>query len=86
MIRPMPVADARELLLKIHRGFCFRDQQSITHALARVITPYCRGLMGWDARFPLWNYIANRPRAVLADDSAGPAASSATGLAWPSWR
>ncbi len=63
MIRPMPVAEARELLLKIHRGFCFRDQQSITHALARLITPYCRGLMGWDARFPLWNYTANRPRA-----------------------
>ncbi len=63
MIRPMPVDEARALLLKIHRGFCFRDQQSITHALARVITPYCRGLMGWTARFPLWNFTANRPRA-----------------------
>jgi len=63
LIRPMPVDEARALLLKIHRGFCFRDQQSITHALARLITPYCRGLMGWTARFPLWNFTANRPRA-----------------------
>ena len=63
MIRPMPVDEARALLLKIHRGFCFRDIQSITHALARLITPYCRGLMGWTARFPLWNFTANRPRA-----------------------
>lgn len=38
-------------------------EQSVTHALARMITPYCRGLMGWDARFPLWHFAANRPRA-----------------------
>lgn len=61
-IRPMPVAEAKEVLLRIHQGFCFRDPQSITHALARIITPYCRGLMGWQARFPLWIFIGNRPR------------------------
>ncbi|PTY02758.1 hypothetical protein DB346_08255 [Verrucomicrobia bacterium LW23] len=63
VIKPMPVAQAKELLLRIHRGFCFRDAQSITHAIARLLTPYCRGLIGWNARTPLWIFTANRPRA-----------------------
>ena len=63
LIKPMPVSAARQLLLRIHQGFCFRDAQSITHTIARLITPYCRGLMGWPSRFPLWIFTANRPRA-----------------------
>lgn len=63
VIRPMPVTEAKALIMRIHQGFCFKDAQSITHALARFITPYCRGLMGWTARFPLWIFNANRPRA-----------------------
>lgn len=42
-------------------GFCWKDEQSRVHALARLITPFCRGLMGW-ARAPLWIYEANRER------------------------
>lgn len=63
LIKPMSVDAARQLLLRVHRDFCFRDAQSITHAFARLITPYCRGLMGWQSRFPLWIFTANRARA-----------------------
>lgn len=40
-------------------GFWWHDEQSRVHALARVITPFCRGLMGWK-RSPLWIYDGNR--------------------------
>lgn len=55
--------EVMEWLRQAHDGFGWRDKQSLVHQLARFITPYCRGLMGWDARFPLWHYSANRPRA-----------------------
>jgi DNA polymerase I-like protein with 3'-5' exonuclease and polymerase domains len=60
---PMGLAEAKVVLHELHAEFCWKDLQSLTHAIARLITPYCRGLMGWDARFPLWHYAANRPRA-----------------------
>jgi hypothetical protein len=59
----MGLVDAKGVLHELHAEFCWKDLQSLTHAIARLITPYCRGLMGWDARFPLWHYAANRPRA-----------------------
>ena len=62
-IRPMPLERAIELLQEVHAEFRWKDGQSLVHALARIITPFCRGLMGWDARFPLWHYSGNRPRA-----------------------
>jgi DNA polymerase I-like protein with 3'-5' exonuclease and polymerase domains len=62
-IRPMPLERAIELLQEVHADFGWKDDQSLVHALARIITPFCRGLMGWDARFPLWHYSGNRPRA-----------------------
>ena len=62
-IRPMSPDEAMEWLREAHDGFGWLDSQSLVHQIARVITPYCRGLMGWDARFPLWHYSANRPRA-----------------------
>lgn len=40
-------------------GFWWHDQQSRIHALARFITPMCRGLMDWK-RAPLWIYDGNR--------------------------
>ena len=40
-------------------GFWWRDDQARTHALARLITPFCRGLMGWK-RTPLWIFDGNR--------------------------
>lgn len=51
------------ILRDLHASFPFRDEQSRAHAIARIITPFCRGVMGWDARFPLWSFAANRPRA-----------------------
>lgn len=62
-IRPMPFERAVELLQEVHAEFGWKDGQSLVHALARIITPFCRGLMGWDARFPLWHFSGNRPRA-----------------------
>lgn len=62
-IRPMPFEQAAELLQEIHADFGWKDGQSLVHALARIITPFCRGLMGWDSKFPLWHYSGNRPRA-----------------------
>jgi DNA polymerase-1 len=62
-ITPMSRDEAQHWLREAHDGFGWLDAQSLVHQIARVITPYCRGLMGWDARFPLWHYSANRPRA-----------------------
>ena len=51
------------LFTELHADFGWKDSQSHVHALARLITPYCRGLMGWQARFPFWHFCGNRPRA-----------------------
>jgi DNA polymerase-1 len=40
-------------------GFWWHDEQARIHALARFITPFCRGLMGWK-RTPLWIFDGNR--------------------------
>jgi DNA polymerase-1 len=40
-------------------GFWWYDEQARIHALARLVTPFCRGLMGW-RRAPLWIYDGNR--------------------------
>ena len=55
--------EARRILRDVHSEFCWKDEQSVVHAIARMITPYCRGIMGWSAKTPLWFYCANRPRA-----------------------
>jgi DNA polymerase I-like protein with 3'-5' exonuclease and polymerase domains len=62
-LRRMSRDEAFEWIKQAHIGFGFRDKQSLVHAIARLITPYCRGLMGWDGRFPLWHFSGNRPRA-----------------------
>jgi DNA polymerase-1 len=59
----VPFDRAIELLTELHADFGWKDAQSLVHALARLITPYCRGLMGWHARFPFWHFCGNRPRA-----------------------
>jgi len=64
-LRPMGLDEALALLLDElfttpdRGGFWWHDGQSRTHALARFITPFCRGLMGWK-RPPLWIYDGNR--------------------------
>jgi len=63
----MHIDEARSLILddllgdKETGGFCWADEQSKCHAVARIITPFCRGLMNW-ARAPLWIVEANRER------------------------
>lgn len=59
----MRVSDAINWLKRVHAGFSFADEQSAVHAIARLLTPYCRGIMGFDHRPPVWHYQANRPRA-----------------------
>jgi hypothetical protein len=62
----MPVSDALELLADIVKDFPFADDdegQSRCHWYARLLTPMCRGIMGWDARLPMWVFMANRPGA-----------------------
>ena len=63
----MSLEEARNLIIndllgdKENGGFCWRDEQAKCHAIARILTPFCRGLMGW-ARPPLWIIEANRER------------------------
>jgi hypothetical protein len=59
----MTIEKAKEVLQRTLEGFPFKSEQSLTHALARILSPYGRGLIGFDERLPLWYYGANRPRA-----------------------
>ena len=61
-INPVPIEEARRLIQELLEGFCFESEQALVHAVARLLTPFCKGLMGWDARPPLWVYEANRER------------------------
>ena len=63
IIRPMPFADAVAIIREVYCEFCWADKQSLVHAIARLITPFCRGIIGWQARTPLWCYQANQPGA-----------------------
>ncbi len=62
-IYPMNLEKALEIIKRLHAGFCFTNEQSKTHAIARLITPFGRAMIGWTTRVPLWFYTANRPRA-----------------------
>ena len=65
-LREMPLSEALCLLEGITADFPFVDDdngQSKCHWYARLITPMCRAIMGWDARMPAWMFVANRPRA-----------------------
>jgi hypothetical protein len=59
----LPLEKAREVLDEALAGFAWKNKQSKVHALARVLTPYARGIMGFSARPPLWYFNGNRPRA-----------------------
>ncbi|HKB90064.1 MAG TPA: bifunctional DNA primase/polymerase, partial [Opitutaceae bacterium] len=63
VLRELPLEEARAILDKAYEGFCWKSPQAKTHAVARLITPYARGLMFFGERWPLWFYVANRPRA-----------------------
>jgi DNA polymerase-1 len=61
-IKTVPIEEARRLIQAMLEEFCFESDQALVHAVARLLTPFCKGLMGWDARPPLWVYEANRER------------------------
>ncbi|MCB1205937.1 MAG: bifunctional DNA primase/polymerase [Verrucomicrobiae bacterium] len=43
------------------RGFAWKDEESKVAAISRLLTPYCRGLMGWK-KAPVFLIMANQPR------------------------
>jgi hypothetical protein len=57
----IPIDHAKDIINKIHKGFCLKDDQDRTHAIARFLTPYLRGIMGFNHRVPCWFYEGNRP-------------------------
>lgn len=60
----MKLEDAKELLNKIHKEFCFEKPNDMTNAIASLITPACR--LFYDdkyARTPAFFWKANRERA-----------------------
>ena len=62
-ITPLGLEQSKELLRELFQDFCFANRDSATIAIARLITPMCRGLMGWSARPPVFIFEGNRPRA-----------------------
>jgi hypothetical protein len=60
-VEDIPVGEALKVIERIHGGFCFSSEQAKTHAIARFITPYIRGVIGFDKRIPCWWYEGNRP-------------------------
>jgi hypothetical protein len=48
---------------QLYGEFCFKNEQSLIHAIARLLTPYLKGIMGFHAKVPLWWFDANRPGA-----------------------
>jgi len=62
-LKEVSLERALEVMANVHSEFCFTTEQSRTHAIARLITPFARALLGWTTRVPLWFYSANRPRA-----------------------
>lgn len=59
----MNLEEARKVIEKTIEGFAWKNKQSKVHAIARMLTPFGRGLMGFNSRTPLWYFSGNRPRA-----------------------
>ena len=62
----VPLNKARAVLEEVHTDFHWQHDKSRIHALARMITPYCHGLMGWDARVPMWVFTGCMGKDYLA--------------------
>jgi hypothetical protein len=67
-IQIMPIEEAKKNIEWIYREFCFTKDgrgysQSRVNAVARLIAPFARAIIGWATRVPLWYFFANRPRA-----------------------
>src|SRR5271165_1897595 len=62
-IREMSLEEAKQWVRELYQDFPFGSELSATLAIARLLTPFCRGIMGSSARPPVWLYEANRARA-----------------------
>jgi hypothetical protein len=62
-IKPVSLELALRVLNGLLGDFRFTSDQSRTHAIAALLTPFSKGIIGWTTRTPLWFYCANRPRA-----------------------
>ncbi len=63
-IKLMYLDKAKQWIRELLKEFCFSDEQAVVHAVAAVITPFCRGLYPrWTCRTPVFVYEANRPRS-----------------------
>ena len=61
----MNLEKARNLILNdVYSGFCFKDEQSKTHVIAGLLTPYLRGIIGFSNRIPLWFFMPIVPVQV----------------------
>lgn len=66
VVQELSLDRALEVIKEVYVGFCFKandNDQSKTHAIARLVTPYVRGVIGFPERTPFWYYEANRPGA-----------------------
>jgi hypothetical protein len=61
-IELLDIEEALEILRQAHQGFEFTSDQSRTHAYARFLSPFFRGITGYAEPVPAWHYNANRPR------------------------
>lgn len=59
-VSPLPLDQSLALLRELLADFPFAGAASVTLAVARLVTPYCRGLMGWRARVPLWVFSSDQ--------------------------
>ena len=62
-VEALPLEESKALIHELLNGFPFANDLSRCLAIARLLTPFCKGLMGWSVRTPLWVFEANRPRA-----------------------
>jgi DNA polymerase I len=62
-LRELPLEEAFKWINAALVGFCWAGPQSRVVALARMLSPFARGIMGFSARFPLWMFLANRERS-----------------------
>jgi DNA polymerase I-like protein with 3'-5' exonuclease and polymerase domains len=58
----MNYEDTVGLIDELFSDFCFADEQAKTNAIAKLLTPFCKGLIGWGSKVPFWLFGANRER------------------------
>lgn len=60
----MTLEEAKEIIEKIFKGFCFKTNEDKDMAIAALLTPFLRGLYpSFSTRTPVFFYEANRERA-----------------------